>query len=164
MKNTLRVTTMAASVIGEDGAPWFKTIIIDRGEVDGLREGMAVLTSEGVVGQLLKVAARSSRVMLLTDNASAIASVVQRSRARGVVKGKGGGQCVLDFAVHDEDVKVGDMVVTSGIGDVFPKGMPVGEVTMVKKGDFGIFQSIEVRPAVNITRLEEVLVLLQNND
>ncbi len=164
MKNTLHLPTMAASVIGEDGAPWFKSVLIDRGEADGLREGMAVVTSEGVVGQLVKVAAHSSRVLLLTDNASAVAVVVQRSRARGVVKGKGGGRCALDFAAHDEDVKVGDMVVASGIGGVFPKGMPVGEVTMVKKGDFGIFQTIEVRPAVNITRLEEVLVLLQQNN
>ncbi len=164
MKNTLHDPTMAASVIGEDGAPWFKTILIDRGEVDGLREGMAVVTSEGVVGQLVKVAAHSSRVLLLTDNASAVAGVVQRSRARGVVKGKGGGRCALEFALHDEDVKVGDMVVASGIGGVFPKGMPVGEVTMVKKGDFGIFQTIEVRPAVNITRIEEVLVLLQQSN
>jgi rod shape-determining protein MreC len=164
MKNTLQIPTITASVIGEDSAPWFKTILIDRGWDDGLREGMAVVTSEGVAGQLVKVAAHSSRVLLLTDNASAIASVVQRSRARGVTKGKGGGRCSLDFALHDEDVKVGDMIVTSGIGGVFPKGMPVGEVTMVKKGDLGIFQTIEVRPAVNITRLEEVLVLLQQNN
>ncbi len=164
MKETLHIPAVAASVIGEDGAPWFKTILIDRGETDGLREGMAVVTSEGVVGQLVKVAARSSRVLLLTDNASAVAGVVERSRARGVVKGKGGGRCTLDFAVHNEDVKVGDRVVSSGIGGVFPKGLPVGEVTMVKKGDYGIFQTVEVRPAVNITRLEEVLVLVQQNN
>jgi len=100
-------------------------------------------------------------VLLLTDHASGIASVVQRSRARGVVKGKGGGLCSLEFSLRDEDVKVGDVVVTSGIGGIFPKGLVIGEVTMVRKGEYGIFQTISVRPAVNMAKLEEVLVLLQ---
>jgi len=164
MKTSLKLPAIAASVIGEDGAPWFKTILIDRGRADGLREGMAVVASEGVVGQIVKVAGNSSRVLLISDNASAVAVVVQRSRARGVVKGKGGGRCALEFAVHGEDIKVGDMVIASGIGGLFPKGLPVGEVTMVKKGEYGIFQTIDVRPAVNITRLEEVLVLVSQND
>ncbi|MCM2357336.1 MAG: rod shape-determining protein MreC [Geobacteraceae bacterium] len=161
LKSSLRAPAVAASVIGEDGSPWFKTIVIDRGAADGLREGLPVVASDGVVGQLVKVAAGSSRVLLLTDHASGVAGIVQRSRARGVVKGKGGGRCSLDFTLREEDVKVGDIVVTSGIGGVFPKGLPLGEVTMVKKGEYGIFQTVEVRPKVNITRLEEVLVILQ---
>ncbi|HEY6872492.1 MAG TPA: rod shape-determining protein MreC [Geobacteraceae bacterium] len=163
LKNSLHAPAVAAAVIGEDGSPWFKTIMIDRGAADGLREGMPVVASDGVVGQLVKVSAGSSRVLLLTDHASGIAGIVQRSRARGVVKGKGGGRCSLDFTLHEEDVKVGDTVITSGIGGVFPKGLPVGEVTMVKKGEYGIFQTVEVRPMVNISRLEEVLVILQEN-
>jgi rod shape-determining protein MreC len=122
---------------------------------------MPVVTVSGIVGRLVKVAANSSRVLLLTDHASGVAAVVQRSRARGVVKGKGGGLCSLEFALRDEDVKVGDTVITSGIGTVFPKGLPIGEVTMVKKGAYGIFQTVELRPAVTIAKLEEVLVLLQ---
>lgn len=161
LKNSLHAPVLAASVIGEDGSPWFKTVVIDRGSVDGLREGMPVVAVDGVVGQLVKVAAGSSRVLLLTDNASGIAGLVQRSRARGVVKGAGGWRCSLEFTPHEEDVKVDDTIVTSGIGGIFPKGLPVGEVTMVKKGEYGIFQTIEVRPRVNISRLEEVLVILQ---
>jgi rod shape-determining protein MreC len=161
LKNSLQVPSLAASVIGEDGTPWFKTIMIDRGEADGLREGMPVIAANGVVGQLVKVAARSSRVLLITDHASGVAGIVQRSRARGVVKGKGGGRCSLDFSLSEEDVKVGDTVVTSGIGMIFPKGLSIGEVTMVKKGEYGIFQSVDVRPTVNLERLEEVLVLVQ---
>ncbi len=149
-------------MIGEDGSPWFKTILIDRGTADGLREGMPVVASDGVVGQLVKVTAGSSRVLLLTDHASGIAGIVERSRARGVVKGKGGGRCSLDFTLHEEDVKVGDTIIASGIGGVFPKGLPIGEVTMVKKGEYGIFQTVELRPRVNISRLEEVLVILQD--
>lgn len=161
LKKSLPVPSLAASVIGEDGTPWFKTIVIDRGEADGLREGMPVIAADGVIGQLVKVVAKSSRVLLITDHASGVAAIVQRSRARGVVRGKGGGTCSLEFALADEDVKVGDIVVSSGIGGLFPKGLNVGEVTMVKKGEYGIFQTVDVRPAVNLARLEEVLVLLQ---
>jgi rod shape-determining protein MreC len=161
MRNFLQVPSLAAAVIGEDGTPWFKTIMIDRGEADGLKEGMPVVAAQGVVGQLVKVVARSSRVLLITDHASGVAGIIQRSRARGVVKGKGEGRCALEFSLTEEDVKVGDSVITSGIGRKFPKGLPVGEVTMVKKGEYGIFQTVEVRPAVNLARLEEVLVLTQ---
>ena len=161
LKSGLHAPSVAASVIGEDGSPWFKTIVIDRGSADGLREGLPVLASDGVVGQLVKVAAGSSRVLLLTDHASGIACTVQRSRARGVVKGLGRGRCSLDFTLQEEDVKVGDTVSPPASAGFFRKGLPIGEVTMVKKGDYGIFQTIEIRPKVNISRLEEVLVILQ---
>ncbi|ACM21822.1 cell shape-determining protein MreC [Geotalea daltonii FRC-32] len=161
LKTSTQVPSLAAGVIGEDGSPWFKTLFLDRGAAEGLQEGMPVVAVDGVIGRLVKVAAESSRVLLLTDHASGIAAVVQRSRARGVVKGTGDGRCSLEFTLRDEDVKVGDVIVTSGVGGGFPKGLKVGEVTMVKKGAYGIFQTVEVRPAVNISRLEEVLVLLQ---
>jgi len=154
---------LAAHVIGEDSSPWFRTILIDRGAVDGLQEGMPVVAASGIVGQLIKVAAGSSRVLLLTDHASSIAGIVQRSRARGVVKGKGDGRCSMEFAMREEDIKVGDVIVSSGIGQIFPKGLPVGEVTMVRKGEYGIFQTIELRPFVNTSRLEEVLVLVKRD-
>ncbi|WP_298432395.1 rod shape-determining protein MreC, partial [Geobacter sp.] len=93
LKGTIKTSSVAAMVIGEDNSPWFKTLVINRGTVDGLQEGMPVVAASGVVGQVVKVASGSSRVLLLTDHASGIAAVVQRSRARGVVKGKGGGLC-----------------------------------------------------------------------
>ena len=161
MKNSLQIPSLAAAVIGEDASPWFKTVMINRGEVDGLREGMPVVAADGIIGQLVKVVARSSRVLIITDHASGVAGIIQRSRARGVVKGKGDGACSLEFSMASEDVKVGDAVITSGIGGIFPKGLKIGEVSMVKKGEYGIFQTIEVRPSVNLARLEEVLVLLQ---
>ncbi|AJE04822.1 rod shape-determining protein MreC [Geobacter pickeringii] len=162
LKGTLRTSSVAAAVIGEDSSPWFKTLVINRGAVDGLQEGMPVVAASGVVGQVVKVASGSARVLLLTDHASGIAAVVQRSRARGVVKGKGGGLCSLEFSLREEDVKVGDTLVTSGMGGIFPKGLVIGEVSMVKKGEYGIFQTIDVKPAVNMAKLEEVLVLMQN--
>lgn len=164
LKSSIQSASVAANVIGEESAPWFRTIVIDRGSVDGLAEGMPVVATSGIVGRVVKVSASSSRVLLLTDHASSIAAMIQRSRARGVVKGKGGGVCSLEFAMREEDVKVGDAVTTSGIGGVFPKGIAIGEVSMVLKGEYGMFQIVEVRPAVNISRLEEVLVLLHRSE
>jgi rod shape-determining protein MreC len=161
LRDAMHVPTVAARVIGEDVTPWFRTVIIDRGAVDGVREGMPVVASGGVVGRVVRVASTSSRLLLLTDNASAIAATVQRSRARGVVKGKSGQLCSLEFSQRGEDVKVGDVIVTSGIGGVFPNALPLGEVTMVRKGEYGIFQTVELRPFVSMSHLEEVLVLLQ---
>lgn len=161
MKKTAAVPTIAATIVGEDASSWFRTLLIDQGSLNGIREGMAVIAADGIVGQIVKVAPSTSRVLLLTDHASGIAATIQRSRARGVVKGKEEGLCSLEFTTREEDVKVGDQVVSSGIGGVFIKGLPIGEVTMVKRGEYGIFQTIQIRPAVNMAHLEEVLVVLQ---
>lgn len=161
MKSSIKAPTLTASVIGEDVSSWFSTIIIDRGSSSGLREGMAVVAAEGIVGQIVKVSQSSSRVLLLTDHASGIAATIQRSRARGVVKGKGEGLCSLEFTTREEDVKVGDIVIASGIGGIFMKGLPIGEVTMVRRGEYGIFQTVTIRPAVNSAHLEEVLVVMR---
>jgi rod shape-determining protein MreC len=161
LKQALPDTTIAATVIAEDVTPWFRTVIVNRGSVDGVREGMPVVASAGVVGRIVRVASNSSRLLLVTDHASSIAATIQRSRARGVLKGRSTGVCSLEFTNRGEDVKTGDIVVTSGIGGVFPKGVPIGEVTMVKKGEFGIFQTVDVRPFVQLSSLEEVLVLVR---
>ena len=161
MKNTVNAPTLTSMVVGEDVSSWFRTMIIDRGSTSGIRNGMAVVAADGVVGQIVKVAPSTSRVLLLSDHASGIAATIQRSRARGVVKGKGDGLCSLEFATREEDVKVGDIVVSSGVGGVFTKGLSIGEVTMVKRGEYGIFQTVTIRPAVNIAHLEEVLVVMR---
>lgn len=159
MKKSVKAPTISATVIGEDVTSWFRTLIINRGTSSGIREGMAVISADGVVGQTVKVSSSTSRVLLLTDHASGISATIQRSRARGVVKGKGEMLCTLEFTTREEDVKVGDTVITSGIGGVFLKGLPIGEVTMVKRGEYGIFQTVTIRPAVNIPHLEELLVV-----
>jgi rod shape-determining protein MreC len=159
MKKSIKAPSIAATVIGEDVTSWFRTLVISRGSSSGIREGMAVISADGVVGQTVKVSSSSSRVLLLTDHASGISATIQRSRARGVVKGKGEMLCTLEFTTREEDVKVGDTVITSGIGGVFLKGLPIGEVTMVKRGEYGIFQTVSIRPAVNLSHLEEVLVI-----
>jgi rod shape-determining protein MreC len=164
VKNTIKAPTLTATVIGEDVSPWNGTLVIDRGSSSGIAEGMAVVAADGVVGQVVKVAHSSSRVLLLTDHSNGIAATIQRSRARGVVKGKGDGLCQLEFTTREEDVKVGDIVVSSGIGGVFLKGLPIGEVTMVKRGEYGIFQTVTIQPSVNISHLEDVLVVLRNSN
>lgn len=161
MKESIAEPTVAATVIGEDVTSWFRTLVIDRGSSSGVREGMAVVSADGIVGQTVKVSASTARVLLLTDHASGISATIQRSRARGVVKGKGEMLCTLEFSTREEDVKVGDTVISSGLGGVFLKGLPVGEVTMVKRGEYGIFQTVSIRPSVNLAHLEEVLVVLR---
>lgn len=160
MKKNVKSPVVAAEVVGEDATSWFRTLILNRGSSNGIREGMAVIAADGIVGQIVKVAASTSRVVLLTDHASGIAATIQRSRARGVVKGKSEMLCTLDFTTREEDVKVGDLVISSGIGGVFQKGLPIGEVTMVKRGEYGIFQTVTIRPSVNLAHLEEVLIVL----
>lgn len=162
VRNSIREPSLTVSIVGEDLSSWFKTVVIDQGSSSGIAEGMPVVAADGVVGQVVKVTSGTSRVLLLTDHSSGIAATIQRSRARGVVKGKGDGLCSLEFTTREEDVKVGDMVVTSGIGGVFLKGIPIGEVTMVKRGEYGIFQTVTIRPLVNISHLEEALVVLRH--
>jgi rod shape-determining protein MreC len=159
MKKSVKAPTIAATVIGEDATSWFRTLVINRGSSSGIREGMAVISADGVVGQTVKVSSSTARVLLLTDHTSGISATIQRSRARGVVKGKGEMLCSLEFTTREEDVKVGDMVITSGIGGLFVKGLPIGEVTMVRRGEYGIFQTVSIRPSVNLPHLEEVLVV-----
>lgn len=151
---------VAARVIGADATSWFATATIDKGSAQGVKEGMAVVNDQGLVGRVVRCAPHSSRVLLVTDASSAVATLVERTRTRGVARGTGEG-LTLDYVALPEDVEPGDVVVTSGLGGVFPKGLPLGTVTAVTRGGFGMFQSITVLPAVDVTRLEEVLVVLE---
>jgi rod shape-determining protein MreC len=121
---------------------------------------MPVVVAEGVVGRVVRSSPRFSRVLLVTDASSAVASLLQHNRARGVCRGQGE-LLVFDFVLRQEEVKVGDRVVTSGMGGVFPKGLVVGNVGSVERQEFGLFQAIEVIPSVDFSHLEEVLLLLR---
>jgi rod shape-determining protein MreC len=158
----IQARALPARVIGEDASSWFRTVLIDRGSQDGVSEGMPVVVAEGVVGRVIKTARRESRVLLITDASSAVAGLVQRTRARGVCRGQGD-LLAFDFAMHWEEIEEGDLIVTSGMGGVFPKGLSVGTVKRVKLSEFGLFQSVEIAPAVDFYRLEEVLVLFKEN-
>ena len=158
-RSTLEGDTVAAQIIGRDPLPWFGTVTINRGEADGVRKNMAVLSPFGVVGQTMTTGARSARVLLLTDHNSGIDAVVQRSRARGIIEGALDGGCVMKYVKREEDVEVGDTIVTSGLDGIFPRGVTVGEVTHVTRGTRGLLQVADVKPATPLERIEEVLVV-----
>ena len=151
--------TVAARVIAKDVSSEFRAIRINRGEASGVQKNMAVLTAEGVVGRVLRTTANTADIVTVLDLLSAVDSIVERSRARGIVEGMTDAVCQLKFALRTDDIQPGDLLVSSGLGGVFPKGAPVGVVSKVNRKAFGITQDVEVKPAVDFSKLEEVLVV-----
>jgi len=152
---------IGAEVIGRDPSSWFRAVTIDKGERDGVEKGMAVISQTGVIGQILKTAPHYATVLLLTDYNSAIDSIVQRTRAKAIVEGKGENRCQLKYLRRAEEVAVGDVVVTSGLSGNFPKGLMLGEIKKVDKKGHGVFQYAELVPSVDLTQLEEVFVIME---
>ena len=150
---------IAAEVIGQDPSSWFKSVTIDKGERHGIQKGMAVISPEGVIGQILKTAPHYATVLLITDYNSAIDAIVQRTRARAIVEGKGENRCQLKYLLRTEQVSPGDVVVTAGSGGIFPKGLMIGEIQKVEKKGLGVFQYAELIPGVDLTRVEEVFII-----
>ena len=158
-RSQLSGTAITASIIANSASTWFKSCVLDKGSADGVRKGMAVVTPLGVVGQVVAVTRRTAKVLLLTDANSGIDVLVQRTRARGIVSGSLENGIVLKYVKRSEDIQEGDRLITSGTDGVFPKGMMVGTVIRVSKQQIGLFQAIEVLPAVQSTRVEDVLVV-----
>jgi rod shape-determining protein MreC len=162
-KETVQWPAMAAQVIGHDPTGWFESIIIHKGKNSGLKLGMPVVNAQGVVGQVVSLAPNYSKVLLIIDQNSAVDSLIQRSREKGIVKGLTRKTCKMHYVVKTGDVVVGDLVVTSGMGGVYPKGLPVGEVIEVSEDPWEMFKGVMVRPLVDFEKLEEVLVLLRED-
>jgi rod shape-determining protein MreC len=154
---------IAAEIIGQDPSSWFKSVTIDRGESHGVQKGMAVISPDGVIGQILKTGPHYSTVLLITDYSSAIDAIVQRTRARAIVEGKGENRCQLKYLLRSEDVSPGDVVVTAGSGGNFPKGLLIGEIQKVEKKGLGVFQHAELIPSVDLTKLEEVFIIPESS-
>ena len=152
---------ITAQVVGKDPSPWFQTVMVDKGSDDGVSKGDPVVNAQGVVGIVVDVTAHYAKVMLITDPNSGIDAVVQRNRARGIVKGGASGSCLFNYVLRKHEVAIDDVVVSSGMDLVFPKGLPVGRVTTVVKQEAGIFQDVTLAPYVDFERLEEVLVIPQ---
>jgi len=152
------VQTIAAGVIGAGASPDFRTMTVDKGSSAGLKANMAVISPSGVVGRVVTVASRASKVQLLVDRNAGAGALVERSRAQGVVLGSGEDLLRMDYVSGIADVKPGDTIVASGIDGIYPKGFLIGKVESVDRGA-GIFKVIRVRPAVDFNRLEEVLVV-----
>lgn len=152
---------VGARVVGVQLAPTgLQLLTVDRGEQDGVVRGKPVVTADGVLGRVHGATAHSAEILVVADRNSSIAVRVDRTRARANVRGLGKpGACKLDFALQSDDVIEGDMLVTSGTDGVFPRGIPVGKVSQLKKVANGLFLDALVSPTVDVTRAEEVLVV-----
>lgn len=160
LKDSLANRVVAARVVDRSRASLFKTILINKGTADGMRVGFPVLSEQGVVGRIVETAWHASQVLLLVDGNSNIDGLIQRSRAQGILQGAGSTGCNLKYISRVEEVLPGDVVLTSGLAGVFPKGLLLGVVIKVSRKEEGLFQKIDVAPAVDFGKLEEVLALI----
>ncbi len=155
-----KLDAVGARVIGRPTNSWERTITIDRGSADGVKVAMPVIAPQGLLGQTIAVTKHTAQVRLITDPRSGVASMLQSTRAEGVVKGSLEGKVSMDFVSREATVNAGDVVITSGLGGVYPKGLLIGEVTGVVNAPSGLYQDIAVDPAADLSGLEEVVVLV----
>jgi rod shape-determining protein MreC len=155
--------TVAAQVIGSSGSDMSRVVYIDKGENAGIRRDMAVITAQGIVGKVLMVYPTVSQVLLINDQSSGVGAILEKSRLQGVLRGAPNGEVMLERVMSDEQVAAGDVVLTSGGDQIFPKGLPVGAVSKVGNGK-DLFLTIKIKPASNLSKLEEVLVLLEKQE
>jgi rod shape-determining protein MreC len=161
MRDNFEIPMLPSELVGGDASPWFRSVMFDRGRSDGVRPGMPVISEDGLVGLVTAASFRASRTMLLLDHQSAVDGTVQRSRARGIVRGQGSDDLEFEFVVRVGDVRVGDVVITSGLGGVYPKGLRIGRVTAVSDPGARLLQTATIEPAVDFGRLEQVFVMLR---
>jgi len=151
----------AAEVIGRDPSYWAKTMMIDKGDSDGIQKGFPVVVHRGIVGQIIETTGHYSKVLLIIDQNSAVDSLLQRTRVRGIIKGDSAKSFFFEYVLRKGSVKIGDMVISSGLDGVYPKGLRVGTVSEILRSNSGIFQEIKVKPYVDFEKLEEVFVLFK---
>lgn len=159
LRNRLNAVTETAVVVARDPANWNSTLMINKGKTDGIRPGMAVINSTGVVGKIAEVANDVSKVILVNDPSFAVAVVNQRSRESSLLTGSLSGTCRLNYLPIDADIRVGDEVVTSAMSTFFPEGLRVGQVSEVFPGEQGTPPRALVEPAVEPSKVEEVLII-----
>ena len=160
LQSTYNLESTAARIIGESSDAWSRTVTIDKGSSDGFAINMPVCNSAGVIGQIIEVSANTSTVRLITDENSGVSAMVQSTRAQGILQGQPDGTLRLEYVTTDADVQEGDIIVTSGIGGVYPKGLPLGTVSTVVREENATYYTITVTPASSDTENnEEVLVI-----
>jgi rod shape-determining protein MreC len=155
--------TVAAQVIGSSGSDLSRSIYIDKGENAGLKPDMAVITAGGIVGKVWLVYPSTSLVLMINDQSSGVGVFLEKSRLQGVLRGSPNGELILERVMSDEQVAPGEALLSSGGDQIFPKGLPVGTVSKVGPGK-EMFLSIKVKPAADLNRLEEVLVVIQKEE
>jgi rod shape-determining protein MreC len=153
-------TYPCADVVGGEPNPYLRYVTINVGSLQGVDVEMPVVSGgAGLVGRVSQVGPRTSEVQLIIDSDSAVAALLQTSRVTGLVVGQPDGTLRMEYIPQEEEVVVGDIVLTSGLGGVLPKGLVIGQVTEVLKMDYALFQSAVVRPAIDLSKLELVLVI-----
>jgi len=155
--------TVPAQVIGSSGSDLSRSIYIDKGSDQGIQPDMAVITAGGIVGKVLHAYPSTSLVLLINDQSSGVGAILEKSRLQGVLRGTANGEVQLERVMSDEQVPTGETVLTSGGDQIFPKGLTVGTVAKVEGGK-DLFLNVKVKPAANLSRLEEVLVVLQKQE
>jgi rod shape-determining protein MreC len=155
--------TVAAQVIGSSGSDLSRIIYLDKGKNAGIEPDMAVMTSDGIVGKVLLVYPSVAQVLLISDQSSGVGAMLEKTRLQGVLRGTANGEVVLERVMSDEQVPVGETILTSGGDQIFPKGLPVGKVTEVGSGK-DLFLTIKIKPAADLSKLEEVLVLIEKQE
>lgn len=152
------VPMLAARVIGGGAGTASQTIVLDRGEHDGIRKDMGVITPDGVVGKVIETYPSTAQVLLLTDKESGVGAMVAESRIQSPVGGQGEPLLIMKYVPNDDTVNLGEHVITGGTDRIFPRDIPVGTISEIKSGN--PFKQIRIKPAANLDRLEEVLILL----
>ena len=158
LKKQLALPITGARVVAYDPSQWSRCVIIDTGKSEGVTVGLPVLSGDGIVGRIVQTYPHYAKVMLIVDRNSGADAMVQRTRVRGILQGKGGNRCSLEYVPKNADVEVGDLVLASGLGGIYPAGQVFGRVTHVDKKTHGPFQEIMVTPG-NLSALEEVLIV-----
>ncbi|MEA3561008.1 MAG: rod shape-determining protein MreC [Candidatus Omnitrophota bacterium] len=148
-----------AQVITKDSTNWHKTVVINKGVKQGIKKDMPVVTSQGLVGKVIQTGEGVSQVMLMLDPNLKISGLIQRNREQGIIEGSSFGLCRMRYFSLDTDVKSGDVVISSGLGGIYPKGLIVGKVRNLEKDTGGLYSYAWVEPIVDFSKLEEVLCL-----
>ncbi|MBU0605986.1 MAG: rod shape-determining protein MreC [Candidatus Omnitrophica bacterium] len=158
-QDAIPFATIPAEVIGRDPTNWSNSLIIDKGSANQVSQGNAVISMKGLIGRALEVGRYSSKILLITDTNSKVGVVIQRNRQGGILVGRPDGRCKIIYIALDSDVMKGDKVITAGFGSVFPKGILVGDVVSVYKEPGRLYKCAIVRPAQDMTKLEEVMCI-----
>ncbi len=155
----VRGASVVGQVIGRDPSVLIRRFIINVGDVQGIKPGMPVVTDTGLVGQILRVHKNTAEILPLTARESAVNAIVQSSRLTGVVRGQNSETLVMEYIPIDKPVQVGDLILTSGLGTIYPPKLVIGQVVAVRRHNYNIFQTAQIRPTVDFRRLEQVLII-----
>lgn len=162
-KAILPIETIAAQVIGREPNSWFQSITIDKGGIDGIKKDMIVIDNNGLIGRVMVVASRSSKVILILDNESAVPAIIRETRSSGILYGIGQ-KCEMKYIIPDKNIKTGYTVETSGLGRIYPKGIKIGHITNLYRSSDKLFQTAEITPSAQFNSLENVLILKDNKE